>query len=292
MLTQVFYEIDNFCKSQEKKSKLLTVTDAQLGRPKTMTASEVLTIIIYFHHSGYRNFKIYYQLLIQATLRPAFIKIVSYNRFIELMREYAWLLALFAISNQGKVTGISFIDSTPIAVCKNPRISSHKVLKGYAGRGKTSTGWFYGFKLHLVINHLGEIIAFVVTPGNVADSDEKTVKKLTKKLFGKLFGDRGYLSQKLFKDLWDRGIQLFTKIRKNMKNKLIDLYDKLMLRKRGIIESVNNILKSCLLLEHSRHRSITGFFVNIFSTIAAYSFRKKPSLATPEDIEVAQLIGC
>ena len=166
------------------------------------------------------------------------------------------------------------------------------MLKKYAARGKTSTGWFYGFKLHLVINHLGEIIAFAITPGNVDDRDEKTIKKLTKKLFGKLFGDRGYLSKKLFEDLWARGIQLFTKLRRNMHNKLIDLADKLALKKRGIIESVNNILKNCLQIEHTRHRSIAGFFVNVFAAIAAYSFREKPSLTNSENSELIRFFCC
>jgi hypothetical protein len=131
------------------------------GRPRTMSASEVLTIIIYFQHSEFKNFKCYYKILIQYYLRSAFTNVVSYSRFVELMSEYLWLLALFAISTTASATGISFIDSTAIVVCKNPRISSHKVMKGLAKRGKTSTGWFFGLKLHLVINHHGQIVAFL-----------------------------------------------------------------------------------------------------------------------------------
>jgi hypothetical protein len=206
------------------------------------------------------------------------------------MNEYSWLVALFACSNRAKATGISFIDSTPIAVCENPRILSHKVLKKYAKRGKTTTGWFYGFKLHIVINHFGEIVAFVLTPGNIDDRDPKTIKKLTRKLFGNLFGDRGYISAKLFADLWERGIQLITRLRSNMHNKLMPLEDKLALKKRGIIESINNILKNCLQIEHTRHRSVAGFFTNIFSAIAAYSFYKnKPALFKGENMNCSTL---
>ena len=105
-------------------------------------------------------------------------------------------------------------------------------------------GWFYGFKLHLVINHQGEVVAFCITPGNIADNNEGVLLKLTKKLFGKLFGDRGYLiNEEFFKKLYSNGVYLVTKIRKNMSNRLVELKDKLLLRKRGVIESVGNILK-------------------------------------------------
>ena len=140
-------------------------------------------------------------------------------------------------------------------------------------------GWFYGFKLHLVINIHGEINGFHVTPGNVSDCNQHVVKSITKNILGKLFGDKGYLSQKLFMDLYQQGITLITKLKKNMKNKLMNFYDKLLLKKRGVIESVNNVLKNGCMLEHSRHRSIANFFVNIFSALNAYSFIKsKPSI--------------
>ena len=293
LLTTIFYEIDNFCNNQSKKRYLsLLPHHSRGGRPKTMSASEILTIIVYFQHARYRNFKWYYKVIIQGSLRSAFTNVVSYSRFVELMRDHLWLLALFAISTTASATGISFIDSTAIAVCKNPRISSHKVMKGLAKRGKTSTGWFFGFKLHLVINHHGQIVAFLITPGNVDDRNPEVVKKLTKKLFGKLFGDRGYISAKLFDELWQRGIQLITRLKKKMRNKLMLLEDKLILRRRGIIESVNNLLKNCIQIEHTRHRSKGGFFVNIFAAIAAYFFYpNKPCLPEAKCIN-SQRISC
>ena len=128
-------------------------------------------------------------------------------------------------------------------------------------------------------NEYGEIVGFHITPGNVADNNLEVVEKVTKNIFGKLFGDKGYLSEKLFKNLYKKGISLITKIRKNMKNKLMDFYDKMLLKKRGVIESVNNILKNTCMLEHSRHRSICNFFVNIFASLNAYTFLKnKPSI--------------
>ena len=200
------------------------------------------------------------------------------------------LLLYMAKYRLGKCTGISFINSTTLAVCDNRRIYSHKVFKGIAQRGKSSTGWFYGFKLHLVVNDKGEILSFYLTPGDTDDRNTKVMGSLTKNLFSTLFGDRGYLSQKLFEDLYSRGIQLITKIKKNIKNKLMVLQDKLLLRKRAIIETINDQLKNICQIEHSRHRSFSNFLTNAISGIIAYSFLlKKPSLNL-DKIEVLALL--
>jgi len=283
MLTSIFYHIDEFCKEYDNffSEKMLPSKPRHRGgRPRKMHLSEVMTISVYFQCSGYHNFKRYYKDYVCNVLKKDFIFLVSYNRFVELMKEAMVPLALFAISRNSKnVTGISFIDSTKLSVCENLRIYSHKVFKGFAARGKSSTGWFYGFKLHIIINHLGEIISFWITPGNVDDKNQKLMNMLTEKMYGLLFGDRGYISQKLFENLYNKGIKLITNLRKNMKNKLMELYEKLLLRKRNIIESTNNILKNTLRIEHTRHRSIQNFMSNAFSAVAAYSFHKnKPSI--------------
>ena len=112
-------------------------------------------------------------------------------------------------------TGVSFIDSFSLNVCHNRRIYSHKVFKGIAQRGKTSVGWFYGFKLHIIINHGGEIISFYITSGNVADNNEKVLKKLTQKLFGKLYGDKGYIVRpEIFEKLYLKRCSSHYKIKK------------------------------------------------------------------------------
>lgn len=281
MLTTIFYHVDNFCNEilQNNQSQQLPIKKKASGPNRKMHESEIITICLYFHYSGFRNFKTYYLWHIQGTLKSAFPRSVSYNRFTELIQENLMLLALIAYASNAASAGINFIDSTAISVCHNARISGHKVFKKLAKRGKTTTGWFFGFKLHIVINHLGQIIAFTITPGNVDDRNKHVIDMLTKNLFGKLVGDRGYLSAELFEALWERGIKLITRIRQNMKNKLMDMEDKFLLKSRGMIESVNNLLKNALQLEHTRHRSEAGFFANIFSTIAAYSFyENKPSL--------------
>jgi hypothetical protein len=188
----------------------------------------------------------------------------------------------------GKCNGLSFIDSTVLTACHIRRISSHKVFRKIARRGKISTGWFFGFKLHLVINERGEILAFMLTPGNV--DDRKPVPELCKEIWGKCFGDRGYISGKLFDELWEHGVQLITKLRKGMQNKLISLWDKLLLRKRGLIESVHNKLKNSCQIEHHRHRSPWNFLVNLLSGLVAYcEDPDKPSLhMAREDIELIE----
>ncbi len=178
---------------------------------------------------------------------------------------------------RGMITGIAFIDSTSISVCHNKRIQRNKVFKRLAKRGKTTTGGFYGFKLHLIINDKGEILAFQLTPGNV--SDVSMVEKLSENLFGKLFGDKGYISLDLVKSLLKNGLEFFTSIRSNMKQKLISLTDKILLRKRSLIETVNDQLKNISQIEHTRHRSVSNFLVNMLGGIAAYCHQpKKPSL--------------
>ncbi len=186
-------------------------------------------------------------------------------------------LSEYLVSCYGRCTGVSFIDSTPIAVCHNRRIPSHRVFDGVALRGKSSVGWFFGFKLHLVVNDMGEVLACTLTPGNV--DDRTPVPKLTNQIFGKLFGDRGYISKALFAELFERDIQLVTKLRSNMKNQVMELSDKLMLRKRAIIESVNDQLKNISQIEHTRHRSLPNFMVNLVSGLIAYCHQpRKPSL--------------
>jgi len=277
LLTTIFCQVDDFC---NELNKHLLQDASNRGRPSTMTRSEILTICIFYHYSKFKSFKDYYTTYIKGYYKGAFGNVVSYNRFTELAQENAVFLGMFAISLNAIATGISYIDSTPIAVCNNRRIHAHKVLKGIAQRGKSSTGWFYGFKLHIVINDKGEIISFAITPGNVDDRNLSVIAKVTHGLWGKLFGDRGYISKDLFEELWSRKIHIVTGLKQNMKNKLMPLEDKMLLKKRGVVESVINLLKTFFNIEHTRHRSVLGFFSNIFSCIAAYAFHSnKPSLA-------------
>lgn len=283
LLTTIFYEIDEFCKQFEPKLKTLLVKSAnkKRNRKSNLSMSEVMTICVFFHHSGYKTFKQYYTDYVQQRLSTAFPHLVSYNRFVELKQNVAFPIAVFTqLQTKDKCTGKSFIDSSSLTVCHPKRIHSHKVFKGIAQRGKTSVGWFYGFKIHFTINENGDLLNFFITAGNVADNNATVLENIMKDLFGKIFGDKGYIVNRyMFEKLYFKGIKLITKVRKNMKNKLIQLEDKLMLKKRGLIETVIGILKESFSMEHSRHRSLWGFFSHIFSTLAAYTFKKKkPSI--------------
>ena len=290
-LIAIFCDIDEFCEEYERYSKeyLLTASD-QKPMKTSMEMSYIMTICVFFHLSNHRYFKWYYKDFICSDPRVSgfFGKLSSYNRFVEIMQTVTVPLTLYLMKGcLGKCSGKSFLDSTTLDVCDVRRAYSHKVFAGIAKKGKTSTGWFYGFKLHIAINDCGEIIAFCLTPGNVDDRDWSVISKLTREMFGKVFADRGYISADLFAKLYADDIQLITRLKKNMKNKLMNIYDKFMLRKRAIIECVNDFLKNVCQIEHSRHRSVTNFLVNVISGLIAYSFiPKKPSL----DFDVTALL--
>jgi hypothetical protein len=283
-LIAMFCDIDDFCKRFEPfyHQHLLQAGYCARRRQPELALSEIMTILVYFHSSHYRTFKHYYTEYVTAHLRPYFPQLVSYNRFVELMPRALVPLCCYLRTRKGRCTGIAFIDSTPLAVCHNRRIKAHRVFANWATRGKTSMGWFYGFKLHLVVNDEGELLAFCLTPGHV--DDRRPVPKLTTGLFGQLFGDRGYISQALHDALWPQGLELLTKVRRNMKNRLMRLWDKLLLRKRALIETINDQLKNISQIEHTRHRSVTGFMVNLVAGLVAYSYQpKKPSLGFRRD---------
>jgi len=281
-LLELFVCVDDFCQSflPVLEQHLLTSGVIQRRRERSLSISEVMTIVIHFHQSHYRDFKAYYCEHVLLHLRSEFPGLVSYTRFVEFMPSVLLpLCVFFQRTCLGDCTGVSFIDSTSLDVCLNQRIASHKVFAGLAERGKTSTGWFFGFKLHLVINDRGELLSVFLTPGNV--DDRNPVPRLLRKLFGKVFGDKGYISQPLRDFLRQTfGVQLVTKLRSNAKNQLpMPLIDRILLRKRAIIECVIDQLKNISQIEHSRHRSVTNFLVNLLCGLIAYARQpKKPSL--------------
>jgi hypothetical protein len=278
-VTDVFCLVDEFCKNFDNYTKYF-ILGKPLKRPPIMSKSEVITITILFHLSGFRCFKHFYIYYVQTDIKDDFPNTVSYNRFTELMQSNILPLTMFLQTCcLGKCTGISFIDSTPIRVCKNKRIKRNKVFKDIATVGKSTMGYFYGFKLHIVINDKREILSFTITQANVDDREPLKNENFLKNIFGKLFGDKGYISKELTKILFIDGIHLITSIRNNMKNSLMDMCDKINLRKRSVIETVNDELKNMCQVEHSRHRSIGNFFTNLIGGLIAYCFfPKKPSI--------------
>ena len=283
----IFCDIDDFYKAYEEYCRNKLLMDKEEVVPRTrISLSEIITIIIMYHLSGYKTFKQYYTKHVMVHQRKDFPDLVSYNRFVEIMKFALVPLILYTIKARfGKCSGISFVDSTPLKVFNNHRIHNHRVFSEYAKTGKSSMGWFYGFRLHLIINDKGEILPFRLTSGNVDDRNEAMMDALTKEIFGKLFADRGYISQKLSERLFKNNIILVTRAKKNMKNKFMVFYDRVMPRKRAVIESVNDFLKNICDIEHSKHRSVTNFLVNLVSALAACSFLpKKPSVCSASNM--------
>ncbi len=194
-------------------------------------------------------------IFVKGVMKAFFPDSVSYDRFVELMLGIVFPLFCFLQTRIGQDTGISFVDSTDLTVCHIKRSYSNRTFKDIASKGKTTTGWFFGFKLHIVINDEGELLTWQLTYANT--DDRKPVPRM----------------------LYQRGLKLITRLRSNMKNKLMSLPERLLLKKRGLIESVNEQLKNVSQIEHTRHRSVWNFLSNLMGGLLSYTFQKeKPSL--------------
>lgn len=288
-LTEIFIECDDFCNSLEDHIKKHGLEDGKkrTGFASRMTDSELMAIIIFFHHSGIRCFKWYYEHVLKVHLGSYFPTLLSYSEFVSKKKRVIFPLQLFLQAFRlASPSKHNYIDSKPLVVCHNKRIHQHKVFKN-AGRGKSSTGWFYGFKLHAVVNQYGQLVVFEVTPGNVSDNNHNLLEKLTKKVNAFLYGDKGYIT-KIKEKLKEQGTHLITKLRKKMKPKgILTEEQKHYLRHRGVIESVFDLLKHHCQIEHSRHRSPQNFLINILGALLAYTFMDKtPQIPQfPEKIE-------
>ena len=264
----------------EKSEKhRLIITGKQRDRAGELSLAEMLTIMVIFHLSPCKNFKYFYLMHLQNYHREDFPKLISYNRFVQLMPRLFLPFCILVHSLFGEKTGIYVPDTTHIPVCHNRRISRNRVFKNIAARGKTTMGWFFGLKLHLVINHKGSIVAVKITPGNI--DDRSVLDDMTKHLKGSIFADKGYISKSLFSKLYLRGLKLITGIKRNMKNYLMPLIEKLLLRKRFIIETIFDILKNQMNFSHTRHRSPINACINILPCLSAYQLKShKPSFSS------------
>lgn len=279
-LLELFCHVDTFCQTflPTWEQELRAHRQRSRRRSGQLAMREVMTIVMYFHPMRFRDFKTYYRAYVLGHLQREFLTAVSYQRFVERMPPAIGPLCAYVQTCQGVCTGLSFVNSTALAVCHNRRICQHRVFRDLAQRGKTSLGWFYGFKLHVVINQYGEVLACQVTPGNV--DDRRPVLKLAERLRGHLFGDKGYVSQPLTRWLLEtRRVRLVTQLKRNMANRLLLLHEKVILRRRALVETVCDQLKHLLQIEHSRHRSPTNFAVNLVAGLIAYCHQpNKPSM--------------
>ena len=293
-IVSLFCKIDDFFLDYEKwkATQCLPKTTRieTRGRPRKLHPSEVMTLVIAFHQSNYRTFKHFYLKHVCVYYRAEFPNLVSYPRFVQLKKEVLELSHIYLSATLGECRGISFVDSTRLRVCDNKRISSHKVSTGKAERSKTSMGWFYGFKLHLIINDAGELLDAVLTPANTDDRKPLWEMPPTRQFHGSLYADRGYISKDLREKLRKQGIDLVYKVRKNMDPLEVSVCDEMLLKKRTLIESVIKELKTQTQVEHSGHRSFINFQVNVVSALIAYQLLEtKPSLNLSEFQTVSDL---
>lgn len=278
-LEERFCEFDDFCKAIRTQWEAMLLTDGtkpagRHGPEGGLCESEIMTLLVLYHSSRFKNFKTFYNGIVLGLMKPYFPKAPCYERFIALTGRVWALLAFFLTSRMGEKTGIYYIDSTSLPVCHNKRIRKHRVFADLAARGKTTMGWFFGFKLHLVFNHKREIVALKLTPGNV--NDTAPVPELTKDLIGKLFGDKGYLGKTLAQDLLRRGLALMTRVRKNMKSLPVSFFDKALLNGRNIAETIIGHIKEFSSLRLPKHRSVFNAFTHLTAAIIAYQIDPLP----------------
>lgn len=277
-ITTLFVCLDDFCKLYDSSLKAKALpTSGIRQRSGYLRLSEMLLIEVLYHFSPYKNFKYFYLNDICGRHRDKFDKLPCDDRFVALKQKLFMPLTILLHSLSGEETGLYFADSTPLKVCHNKRINNHKVFDGLAARGKSTMGWFFGFKLHIVINHKGQMMAAKITPGNT--DDRVALEEMVKHLRGKCYADKGYIGKKIFANLWKNGLHLITGIRRNMRNHLMPFIDKSLLRKRFIIETIFGVMKTNFNLEHSRHRSPINAFVSIMACLVAYAYKNdKPKI--------------
>jgi hypothetical protein len=280
-LEEIFTYVDDFCKLFENDIKRFLVENnykKKRNRPMRMYLSEIITIVVLFQLNHYKTFKDYYNNYILKTYKREFPNTVSYSRFVTLMQYTLMPMTVLISSLKGEETGIYYVDSTKLTVCNNLRTNRNKVFKDIAKRGKTITGWFFGFKLNVIINNKGEIMNIALIKENI--DDRKPVEKLVANLKGWFFGDKKYINKELKESLLNKRVELITNIKKGMKKIVIKPTKKFLLGKRYVIETVFDQWKNLLNINHIRHKFINNFMVNILETLIAYQFKlRKPSVS-------------
>jgi len=227
-----------------------------------------MTILVMFQSSRFMDFKNFYIGIVERYWKPYFPDMPGYTRFIAIMHRAMFVLSIFISVNKGQETGIYYIDSSCLPVCHLKRSKPHKTFKAIAEYGKTSVGWFFGLKVHLVINHLGSLIAFKITKGSRSDSKE--AESMLSPLQGLAFGDKGYIGKQMFDRLMEQGLKLITRKRKNMKKQILPKAEQQLLNQRGLIETVIGHLKTHFHIWHTRHRSMSNAITHLVAAIASY----------------------
>jgi hypothetical protein len=265
--TLVFCVIDDLC-------KYLFVEPHTAGRHRGLSVSEVITICLIRDHFKIEDLKHLYRLLDQK-YRYDFPGLPSYANFVATVNSSSWQMltlvkVLVAINNQSAVT-VKIVDSTPLPVCHNMRIYKHKTMKKYATRSKSTMGWFYGLKLHLLIDLQRNILNIQFT---TAKASERAVLKAFFMTISNsiVVADAGYISKALEKLAVESGSIFLTSMRKNMK-KLTTPAHIALLNLRGRVEGIFSLLKARLGLISSLPRSVGGYFAHCIRVLFIHMFQ-------------------
>jgi len=276
-LTRLFVFIDDFVKAfnsyteTDPENKLLVPFFKQeVQNNCRLHLSEILTIIVYFHSSGFKTFKHYYKFLERYHMKE-FPHLISYNRFVEIKHNYTLELFILSQTISAQCDGLSYIDSTHLPVCHIKREYTHKIFEGVAAKSKSTMGWYFGFKLHVISNQYGHPISYELTRSTV--DDRQVPDSLFDKIFGELYGDKGYLGKPFMDRMSEKSIKIITALKKNMKPKMMTQKQSNSLSKRSIIESIFNCLKNHLNMQHTRHKNPKNYLVNLIGAITAYCFK-------------------
>lgn len=253
--------------------RMLTIcpfTKTHPGPLADLTDAELVTLALWRFHTGFSDWKHAYLCYVTHYTKE-FPKLPSYKNFITGINRVAvkalWVLAALMYLARKDNMLLKIIDSSALPVCKNKRISSHKVMKQFASRGKTSQGWYYGMKLHLVIDTLGSLLSVRITTGSI--QDRKVTLSMLSRLFGIILADAGYCSLPLKTKLFHLGKDFVTAVRNNMRQ-LMTKEQHQLLKRRQWVEVVLSSIKDRMKMATSLPRSVTGMLAHYIYTLLAY----------------------
>jgi len=276
-LYHIFDRIDDLLKAMSisLRRKLLADLKPKGGRPSGLSLPAILTLGIFRFATGVKDVKHYHRKLV-SSYSQELGRIPNYGNFNALMNQATpyviFLLEWICYSNKSTSNGAYFLDATSLKVCENKRIFDHKVCEDIAQRGKSSMGWFFGFKLHVVCDSLGRLVSLLITPGNT--DDRKFVLKLLKGLKGLCVADAGYVSKKLMHELYEQGLLLLTDVRNSMK-RLMSEAQHAVLKLRQRIEGIFSCLKHRLKAEASIARSPLGYVSRCLYACLTFALSKE-----------------
>jgi hypothetical protein len=283
MLITLYCIIDDFINTLVKTDdghKMLSEWKAKRGPQRRLSLSEVLTLNILRFSFHVNDLKAFVRLS-NSAYKSYFPQLTNYENFLKATnRSFPFFVLLLKylleLNRLVSKDGVYFFDSTALSVCYNWNIATHKVTKDFAARGKTSKGWFFGFKLHGACDSKGNLVSLRFSPGN--EHDSRHAEYLTEGLGGLFVGDAGYLlKQEVFQRLFEKHKRILAASRKNMK-RLMTQEQGIMLSKRSAIETVWGVLQERYGLVYHLARNMTGLFRHYCCSLV--SFLMQPFLSS------------